>query len=50
MATSGNDGGEKTVVDTETGEIKRENGTPKETPTEAAKVAENENIAPNPGF
>ena len=50
LQTSGNDGGEKTIVDTETGEIKRENGTPKETPTEAAKVAENENIAPNPGF
>ena len=42
--------GKTQVVDTETGEIKRENGTPKETPTEASKVAENENIAPNPGF
>lgn len=50
LPTSGNDGGEKTIVDTETGEIKRESDTPNETPTKAAKEAENENIAPNPGF
>ena len=46
----GNGRQETHVVDTETGEIKHESDTPKETPTEAAKVAENENKAPNPGF
>ena len=50
MPTSGNDGGEKIVVDTETGEILHESDMPKEMPMEAAKEAENENKAPNPGF
>ena len=38
------------VVDKETGEINRDNNAAKETPTNNAKVAENANNAPNPGF
>lgn len=38
------------VVDKETGEINHDNNAARETPTDNAKVAENANNAPNPGF